>query len=55
MTGTDFTFTTAAAPQPQPQPAPPVKCKKGFVKKKGKCVRKKQPKPKKHHKSGGKK
>jgi hypothetical protein len=34
-----------------PEPPPPNRCKKGTVKKRGKCVAKKQHKAKKHHKS----
>jgi NHL repeat len=44
--GADQTFTTGAAPAPPPPPPAP-RCKKGFVKKHGSCVRK--PKHKKHH------
>lgn len=65
VTSADLTFTTPsllAAPAAPgggaaPTPAPPVqaghkrpgKCKKGFVRKKGKCARKRQ----KHHRRGG--
>jgi phosphodiesterase/alkaline phosphatase D-like protein len=37
--GPDQTFTTAAAPPPPPPPPPPSRCRKGFVKKHGRCVR----------------
>jgi hypothetical protein len=49
----DQTLTTAAEPPHVAEPAPPpvVKCKKGFVKRKGKCV--KQPHHRrKHHEKG---
>ena len=39
--GPDQTFKTDAAAVPPPQPSPPVKCKKGTVKRHGKCVKKK--------------
>ena len=42
--GSDQTLSTSVAAAPPPPPAqksPPKKCKKGFVKKKGKCVKKK--------------
>jgi hypothetical protein len=46
--GSEITFTTARA-----QEIPNVvKCKKGFVKKHGKCVKKPKPKKKKHHRHG---
>ncbi|HEY7256953.1 MAG TPA: hypothetical protein VH476_09760 [Solirubrobacterales bacterium] len=49
--GPDETFTTASPPpQASPPPASTV-CRKGFVKKHGKCVKKK---PKKHHRHKGK-
>ena len=44
--GPDQTLTTEAAIVPPPPASPPVKCKRGFVKRHGKCVRKK-----KHHRS----
>ena len=40
--GPDQTFKTEAAAVPPPQSTPPVKCKRGFVKRHGKCVRKKK-------------
>jgi hypothetical protein len=43
--GPDQTFQTVAPPVAAPHPSPPRKCKRGFVKRHGKCVRKK----KKHH------
>jgi hypothetical protein len=48
VTSPDATFSTEAEPPVSPAPTtkPPVKCKKGFVKKHGKCVKRK----KKHHK-----
>jgi hypothetical protein len=48
-TGTDQTFTTLAPPQVTPQ-GPKPKCKKGFVRKNGKC--RKKPKHKKQDKRG---
>jgi hypothetical protein len=56
----DQTFTTVSPPVPKqakPTPPPPtLKCKKGFVKKNGKCKKKpKKHKHKKHKKKGKKK
>jgi hypothetical protein len=48
--GSVATFTTATAPA-----AKPVKCKKGTVLRKGKCVKQKKAKPKKKHKKKKKK
>ena len=45
--GPDQTFKTDVAAVPPPQPSPPVKCKKGTVKKHGKCVKKKKQKKQK--------
>jgi hypothetical protein len=39
---------TIPGPAVKPQPAPVLRCKKGFVKKKGKCVKKRAKKRKKH-------
>jgi phosphodiesterase/alkaline phosphatase D-like protein len=44
---TDHTFTTEA--EPVVTPPPTVKCKKGFVKRRGRCVRKKPRHRKRHH------
>lgn len=45
--GLDQTFTTIAKPMKEhPLEEPPIKCKKGFIKKHGKCVKRKP----KHHK-----
>lgn len=58
VVGPDQTFTTqlaaAAVPAPAARPKPKSKsCKRGFVKRKGKCVRKKHKKPaRKGHKRG---
>jgi len=46
--GPDETFITATTPEEEPV-APPGKCRKGFVLKHGKCVKKPKPK-RKHHK-----
>jgi hypothetical protein len=49
--GPDQTFATQQAPAPNPEPAPKkkkVKCKRGFVKRHGKCVRKHRKHRKKH-------
>jgi hypothetical protein len=45
--GVDHTFTTKPVPQ-EATPPPPVKCKKGFVKRHGKCVKRR--KHRKHRK-----
>ena len=45
-TGSDITFTTKSAPSGTPIETTPPKCKKGFVKKHGKCVKKKKRKKK---------
>ena len=50
--GTDQTFTTMAPPPPPQQPAAPKRCKKKFVKKHGKCVRKKPRHKRKRGKRG---
>jgi phosphodiesterase/alkaline phosphatase D-like protein len=50
--GNDQTFTTAAPPPAQTKPAQPTKCKKGFVKKNGKCVKKKPKNKRKRGKRG---
>ncbi len=47
--GLDQTFTTQPKPEDKVQPPPPVKCKKGFVKRKGKCVKRKRAKKKKRN------
>ena len=52
-TGPDQTFQTAAAAVPVPQPSSPVKCKRGFVKRHGKCVRKKKRHHRRRHHRGG--
>ncbi len=41
-TGPDRTFTTQAATAENPPAAKPRKCRKGFVKRKGRCVKKKK-------------
>jgi phosphodiesterase/alkaline phosphatase D-like protein len=41
-TGSDQTFTTSAAPAGSPPPPAVQKCKTGFVRRHGKCVRKKR-------------
>ena len=48
-TGPDLAFTTAAPPLADRPPPPKLTCKKGFVKRKGRCVRKP------HHRRHGKK
>ncbi len=53
--GPDQTFTTTAPAEPRVTPPPTKKtCKKGFVKKKGKCVRKHRTHKKGHGRRGGK-
>jgi phosphodiesterase/alkaline phosphatase D-like protein len=47
--GPDQTFVTPPAPQ-EATPPPPTPCKKGQVRKKGKCVKKKHKKKKRKHK-----
>jgi hypothetical protein len=49
--GPDQTFVTHTAPPPPVEEVVrrPKKCKKGFVKRHGKCVKKKRKKKKKHH------
>lgn len=47
-TSGDFTFTTAAESAPPPQPQG-TRCKKGFVKRHGRCVRKKPRHRKRRH------
>ena len=47
--GNDVVFTTAPAPRAEPSPPGPARCRKGFVKKKGKCVKK----PKRKQSRGG--
>jgi phosphodiesterase/alkaline phosphatase D-like protein len=53
--GPDRTFTTAATPPESggPPPPTPVACKKGFVKKHGKCVKKPKKHRSKHKRRGG--
>ena len=48
--GPDFTFTTQPAPVAEPEKPKSVKCKRGFVKKNGKCVKRKH--KKKNHRAG---
>jgi phosphodiesterase/alkaline phosphatase D-like protein len=48
-TGTDQTFTTAAAPVAVPAPPAVVTCRKGFVRRHGRCVRRKPRHRKRHH------
>ncbi|HEY5976914.1 MAG TPA: hypothetical protein VIT85_03570 [Solirubrobacterales bacterium] len=48
--GSDMTFTTQ--PEPVTTVPQPTKCKKGFVKRKGKCVKKKKKKKKPNKKRG---
>jgi hypothetical protein len=51
--GPDQAFqTVAVAPAPR-QARPPVKCKRGFVKRHGKCVRKKKKHHRRRHHRGG--
>jgi hypothetical protein len=55
-TGTDQTFTTQSATPPPPEEPQEVKCRKGFVKRHGVCVKKKHRHHrhhKKHHRHGG--
>ena len=47
--GTDVTFTTQSLPSSKPAKKKKRKCKKGFVKRKGKCVRTHKKKHAKHH------
>ena len=47
----DQSFTTAALP-PAITPVPPVRCKKGFVKRRGKCAKKRAGKHRKSNKRG---
>ncbi len=49
--GQDITFTTDPAPVAEVEPPKKPKCKKNFVKKHGKCVKRK--KHKKNHRGGG--
>jgi hypothetical protein len=49
---TDQTFTTAAAVPPEQKPAAPKKCKRGYVKKHGKCVKKKAKQKRKRGRRG---
>jgi phosphodiesterase/alkaline phosphatase D-like protein len=49
--GEEETFSTA--PAKKTEPPPPPKCKKGFVRKNGKCVKKPRKPKKKHHRHGG--
>jgi hypothetical protein len=50
---TDQTFTTQAPESSKGGGGKETKCRKGFVKKKGKCVRKPKRHTKKHKKAGG--
>lgn len=51
--GSDGTFTTPTAPKPEePHKTEPPNCKKGFVKRHGKCVKKHSKHHKRHHKRG---
>jgi hypothetical protein len=53
--GPDQTFQTQPAPTPPRQAKPPLKCKRGFVKRHGKCVKKKKHhrRHRHHHRGGG--
>ena len=51
--GPEQTFTTAPQASPQ-EPPKPSKCKRGFVKRKGKCVKKPKKRKAKHKKSSAK-
>jgi hypothetical protein len=51
-TGEDATFTTPMTKTELPPP-PALHCKKGFVKRHGKCVKKKKPKKNRHGKRSG--
>jgi hypothetical protein len=52
--GPDQTFTTAPQPTVIVQPPPSTTCRKGFVKKKGRCVKRKRPnKRRRHHQRHG--
>ncbi len=55
-TSSDLTLTTdpAAVPLEEVKPKPKPSCKKGFVRKNGKCVKKHKKQHRKHHKSGAK-
>ena len=51
--GGDATFTTPMARTEAPPPPPAVQCKKGFVKRHGKCVKRKKPKKNRHGRRSG--
>ena len=50
MASPDQTFTTSASPTPTP-PAPPSKCKHGFVRRNGKCIKRHH--VRRHHRRHG--